>query len=155
MNSNQELIAGFYQAFQNKDYKTMQDCYAEDATFNDEVFLNLTADEVRAMWEMLIKKGKDLQLVFSNIRADEQNGSADWIATYSFSKTNSKVTNHIHANFTFKEGKIFTHTDTFGFYKWASQAFGTIGVLLGWTPFFKNKVRKEAMNNLAKFIRRN
>ncbi len=64
MNSNQELIAGFYQAFQNKDYKTMQDCYAEDATFNDEVFLNLTADEVRAMWEMLIKKGKDLQLVF-------------------------------------------------------------------------------------------
>ena len=32
-------------------------------------------------------------------------------------------------------------------------ALGTTGILLGWTPFFKNKVRKEAMNNLAKFIR--
>ena len=105
------------------------------------------------MWEMLIKKGKDLQLVFSNIRANEKNGNADWIATYSFSKTKNRVVNHIHANFTFKEGKIFTHTDTFNFYKWAAQAFGTTGILLGWTPFFKNKVRKEAMNNLAKFIR--
>ncbi len=154
MSSNQELIAGFYRAFQKKDYKTMQDCYGDGAIFNDAIFSNLTVDEVRAMWEMLIKKGKDLQLVFSNIRADEQNGSADWIATYSFSKTNNKVTNHIHANFTFKDGKIFTHTDTFSFYKWASQAFGTTGILLGWTSFFKNKVRNEAMNNLAKFIKR-
>ena len=85
MNGNQQLITKFYTAFQNKDYKTMQDCYAENATFSDPVFENLNVAEVKAMWEMLITRGKDLQLEFSNVEANETMGSAEWIATYTFS----------------------------------------------------------------------
>ena len=152
MTPNEQLIMAFYQSFQNKDYKAMQDFYADTAIFNDEVFINLNANQVRAMWEMFCIKGKNLHLNFSNIHADENNGTAQWIAAYTFSKTNRKVTNPIQANFTFANGKIIKHTDTFNFYKWARQALGIKGLLFGWTSFLKNKVRKEGEKNLMKYM---
>ena len=149
---NQELIKIFYQSFQRKDYKAMQICYDDSAIFSDEVFVNLNADEVRAMWEMFCIKGRDLQIHFSNVQADDKNGSAEWIAVYTFSKTNREVTNRIKANFTFDNGKIVKHTDHFNFSNWASQALGISGILLGWTPLVKNKVRKEGMKNLKEYM---
>lgn len=154
MNTNEQLIHQFYRAFQNKDYKTMQSCYADDARFSDAVFQNLDAAQARAMWEMLIKRGKDLQLEYHNVQANETNGSAEWIATYTFSATGKKVINHIKANFIFKNGKIIKHTDQFDFYKWARQALGFTGLILGWTGFVKKKVRQTAMKNLDNFMNR-
>ncbi|MEO8146077.1 MAG: nuclear transport factor 2 family protein [Bacteroidia bacterium] len=152
MNSNEQLITTFYKAFQSKDYKTMQRCYADDAVFNDAVFKNLNALQVRAMWEMLIKRGKDLQLEFKNVKADDTTGSAEWIATYTFTATKHKVVNHIQASFLFENGLIAKHTDSFNFYKWARQALGFPGFILGWTGFLKNKVQQTAMKNLAEFM---
>jgi limonene-1,2-epoxide hydrolase len=152
MTPNEQVINTFYQAFQYKDYKTMQTCYADTAVFNDEVFINLNAAEVRAMWEMLCKKGKDLELVFSNVTSTEKTGSADWTATYSFSKTDRKVINRIHASFEFSNGKIIKHTDQFDFYTWARQALGITGSLLGWSNFLKNKIQKDARKNLLAFM---
>ncbi len=154
MNHNQQLITSFYQSFQNKDYLTMQNYFADEAVFNDEVFINLNAMEVKAMWEMLCKRGKDLQIEFSHIQANEKTGSAEWKASYTFSKTNKKVVNHIIAKFSFSNGKITKHTDKFNFYAWASQALGFTGVLLGWSSFLKNKVRQGARKNLNDFMSR-
>lgn len=149
---NEQLLHTFYTAFQQRDYKTMQSCYADNATFSDEVFLNLNAAEVRAMWEMLCIRGKDLQIEFSNIQADEKKGTASWNATYSFSKTNRKVLNKIKAEFTFEDGKIKSHRDHFNFYSWTRQAIGLPGLLFGWTNAFKEKVRAQARKNLDDFM---
>ena len=152
MNYNEQIITTFYTAFQQRDYKTMQSCYADNATFGDAVFVDLNAKEVRAMWEMLCIKGKDLQLEFKNVKADEKSGSAEWIATYSFSKTNRKVINRIQADFSFANGKITRHRDHFNFYAWAKQALGLPGILLGWTNGLKEKVRAEGKKNLIAFM---
>lgn len=152
MNENELLIKKFYTCFQNKDYRGMQDCYADNAVFNDSVFENLSSLQVKAMWEMLIKNGKDFRLEFSNIKATDKNGSAHWDAYYTFSKTGNRVINRIDASFTFENGKIVSHTDNFNFYKWAKQALGITGVVLGWTSFMKHKVQKSAMESLIAFI---
>ena len=152
MSQNKERINKFYTAFQKKDYKTMQDCYANNATFSDPVFENLNAAEVRAMWQMLITRATDLALEFKNVAADETSGSAEWMATYTFTSTGNKVVNKIKANFVFENGKIKEHKDSFGFYKWAKQALGFKGLLLGWTSFLHNKVKQQARNNLIKFM---
>src|SRR5271156_3711324 len=104
MNKNEQLIQKFYSCFQNKDYKGMQHCYANNAVFSDAVFVNLNAAQVKAMWQMLITRGKDLQLEFKNIVADEKTGNAEWTATYTFSATGRKVINHIKADFLFGNG---------------------------------------------------
>lgn len=130
----------------------MQSCYADDAVFNDEVFTDLNAEEVRAMWEMFCVKGKDMQISFSDAFANGGSGSAHWVAQYTFSATGKKVVNRIKANFTFADGKIVKHTDQFDFYQWARQALGLTGKLLGWTSFLKEKVKKEAMKNLKVYM---
>jgi ketosteroid isomerase-like protein len=150
---NQQLITTFYTAFQKKDYKTMQNCYADNATFSDPVFVNLNATEVRAMWEMLCIRGKDLELTFKNVTATAGNqASAEWEAHYTFSASNRKVVNVITAEFLIENGKIVKHVDTFNFYKWSKQALGTGGLLLGWTHFLKKKVRQGAMKSLTDFM---
>ncbi len=154
MHQNQQLIQNFYDAFAKRDFATMQACYADDATFSDEAFKNLNASQVRNMWEMLIKRGKDLKIISKNISANDTEGEADWIATYTFTQTGGKVENHIHAKFTFKNGKIHTHLDSFDFYKWAKQALGFMGFLLGWTSFLQKKVQKTAMAQLDNYMQK-
>ncbi len=149
---NQELITIFYESFQRKDYKAMQICYADNAIFNDEIFVNLNADEVRAMWQIFCIKGKDLHIEFSDVKVNGEHGSAEWIASYTFSKANRKVVNSIKADFTFANGKILKHTDHFNFYNWASQAFGITGILMGRTSILKNRARNEARKNLKEYM---
>lgn len=152
MPNNKKLIETFYTAFKNKDYKTMQNCYSDNATFNDEVFVNLNAKQVRGMWEMLVKRGTDLELSFSNIQVSESIGSADWVASYTITVTKRKVVNKITANFIFENGQIVKHVDQFLFYNWAKQALGVVGLLFGRTAFLKTKVQKMAKKNLEDFI---
>ncbi len=153
MNANEQLIQNFYTCFQQKDYKGMQACYADEATFSDAVFKNLNAAQVKAMWEMLISKGKDMRLEFSQVSANENTGKAHWDAYYTFSATGNKVINRIDATFIIKDGKIVQHIDHFDFYTWAKQALGFKGFLLGWTSFLRNKVTAQAMKNLDSFMR--
>jgi ketosteroid isomerase-like protein len=155
MNANEQVITSFYTAFTNKDYKGMQDCYAENILFSDNAFPNLKGKQAKAMWHMLMLAGKDMVVTFSHVKANETTGSADWIATYTFSLTGNKVVNRIHADFEFANGQIVKHTDTFDFWKWASQAFGLKGWLLGWTPFFKKKVQAITSQRLKEFMEKN
>jgi len=152
--TNKALVEHFYSCFQQKDYKGMQDCYADNATFSDSVFVNLNAAEVRAMWQMLCLRGKDLVLEYNDVTENATGGTAEWVAHYTFSATKRKVTNRIKAKFVIENGKIVSHIDDFDFYRWSSQALGLVGKLLGWTGFFKNKVRQNAANELDKFMLR-
>lgn len=152
--TTENIIHTFYTAFQQKDYKTMQQCYADHAVFNDEVFKNLNAAEVRAMWEMLITRGKDLALEFTSVKTEGNKGSAQWTATYTFSATRRKVVNRIQAEFVFENNKIVSHTDRFDFKKWARQALGFKGFLLGGTGFLRQKVQQNARKNLETFMKK-
>ena len=152
MNINEQLITTFYNAFQKKDYKTMQACYSDDAIFYDPVFEDLVANEVRTMWEMLCKRATDLSLEFSEVVSADEYGSCTWVASYTFKKTNRKVVNHIKAHMRFRDGKIIEHTDQFNLRNWSRQALGLPGFLFGWTTWFQNKIRKSAQQSLYDYI---
>ena len=153
MRANEQLINNFYACFKNKDFKGMQDCYAENAVFNDAIFTKLNAAQVKAMWQMLIVSGKDLRLDFQITNTTANSVNAHWDAYYTFSATGRKVVNRIDAFFEIVDGKIVRHTDKFDFYTWSRQALGLTGMLLGWTSFLNKKVSAKAMKNLANFMK--
>jgi ketosteroid isomerase-like protein len=153
MHPNAQLITDFYSAFQRRDGDAMAAFYHPDAEFSDEVFLNLRHGGVTSMWRMLCERGKDLTLEFRDVQADDRTGRAHWEAHYTFSASGRKVHNIIDAEFEFKDGKILRHRDRFDFHRWSRQALGPMGLLLGWTPFLKNKVRGTARGSLEKFMR--
>src|SRR5437868_888017 len=80
----------------------------------------------------------------SKVVADDSAGSAHWEARYTFSTTGRFVHNIIDAKFTFRDGKIASHTDSFDFWRWSRQALGGAGLVLGWSPMLRNKVRATA-----------
>ena len=101
------------------------------------------------MWKMLIERSKgNLKIEFSEVKATEYLGSAQWIASYRFSKTNRKVVNSIAAKFHFQDGLIIKHIDDFDIWKWAKQALGIKGFLLGWTGYMQKKIQEQARMTL-------
>lgn len=148
---NAELIRRFYDAFGKRDAEGMAACYADDVQFGDGAFPDLRGKSAGDMWRMLCESGKDLRVEASEIEADDTTGKARWIATYTFSATGRKVVNDIRAQFRFKDGRIVEHRDSFDFYRWAKQALGTSGLLLGWTSWMQKQVQARAAKGLAAF----
>ena len=145
-----EIINKFYSSFHRHDAEAMAALYAPNAVFTDDVFGELHGQEPGNMWRMLLK-GTDVQVVWRNVVADDQHGTAEWEATYTFTKTGRKVVNRVAASFIFDNGQIVRHTDVFDFWKWSRQALGVSGWLLGWSPVLKNAVRKQALDGLRRF----
>jgi hypothetical protein len=96
------------------------------------------------------------KLSLRDIEADAASGKAHWDAHYLFSATGRIVDNAIDSRFTFTpEGLIATQRDRFDFWRWSRQALGAPGLLLGWSPMLKKKVRATAAANLQAFLARN
>jgi ketosteroid isomerase-like protein len=151
MHPNAALIHAFYRAMQNGDAEAMAACYASSVHFSDPVFVSLQGDQAADMWRMLLSRAKDFQIDFDNVTADDRNGAAQWVARYTFSQTGRPVVNHINASFVFADGKIVRHTDRFDLWRWARQALGAKGLLLGWSPLVQQAIRKQAAAGLAAF----
>ena len=158
MPANALTITKFYTAFAQLDGDGMEACYAEGAAFEDEVFTLRGKAQTMGMWRMLIdatraKSTDDWLLEFNAVVADATTGQAHWDAHYRFSATARMVINRINAQFTFdNEGLIITHRDRFNFWSWSSQALSAVGLLLGWSPFLRSKVRQQAAGNLQNFM---
>lgn len=141
----------FYNAFAARDGDTMAACYASDARFEDPAF-TLQGAEIGAMWQMLTSRAKDFALRYRIVSADAERAVVEWEADYLFSATGRQVQNRIRAEMRFRNGLIVEHRDDFDFHRWARMALGPVGLLLGWTPFLRNKVRKQAGDQLKRFM---
>lgn len=150
--SGVELVRGFYDAFARRDGDAMAIVYADDATFRDPVFPDLRGAEVGAMWRMLCGRAKDLAVTASGIEGDDARVRAHWEATYTFSATGRKVHNVVDATFDLANGRVVRHVDDFDFWRWSRMALGAPGLLLGWSPVVRNKVRSQARAGLDAFM---
>jgi ketosteroid isomerase-like protein len=152
MHPNADLITKFYSAFQTHDAQGMNACYHPGIVFSDPAFGTLSGNEVTNMWRMLCERGKDLDVEFGDVHADNERGSAHWEAWYTFSRSNRRVHNKIEASFAFQDGKIIRHSDRFNLWRWSSMALGPLGTFLGWTPFVQSTIRRQARHSLERFM---
>ena len=158
--ANAQTIERFYEAFSRLDAPAMASCYASDAAFDDEAFSLRGRQQVGGMWRMLCNatraKGADVwRLRWRDVQADDTSGQAHWDAHYRFSATGRLVDNSVDSHFGFTpDGLIATQRDSFAFWTWSRQALGAPGLLLGWTPMLRTKVRTTAAANLATYLAR-
>jgi ketosteroid isomerase-like protein len=148
---HESLIREFYAAFARRDAEAMARCYHDDVFFSDPVFRSLHGEEARDMWRMLLTGATDLEVMLDEAAGDAEGGRARWTARYTFSRTRRKVENRIDALFAFRDGRIVRHYDRFSFWRWAAQALGPSGRLLGWSAPLKWLVRRQAAARLERF----
>ena len=149
MADNAKVIERLYAAMNRKDGDAMAKLYAPDGRFRDPAFGELTGAEAGDMWRMLTGRASDLEVELAGHEVEGDRGSAHWIATYTFS-TGRHVVNDIHASFRFERGKIVEHEDSFSVFRWARQAFGPAGFVLGLPPM-SMLIRRRARADLARF----
>ena len=148
----EKLIGDFYSAFSARNAAGMAACYHADVAFSDPVFPMLRGRQATAMWAMLCARGKDLDIVLSEVAGNADGGTAHWEAKYTFSQTGRFVHNKVDAVFAFRDGKIIRHVDRFGFWPWSRQALGGVGAMFGWFGPLKSMVRKKAARSLQDFM---
>ena len=145
-----EVADTFYDAFARRDAETMAGLYADRATFDDPVFGHLEGGQVRAMWRMLLGRSADLTASHEVLEADHERVRVAWQADYTFGSTGRKVHNEIEARMLVLNGLIVEHKDAFSFWTWSRQALGPAGLVAGWTPLLRSKVRSQALAGLAR-----
>ena len=149
---NEATIRRLYEGLDRHDGEAMAACYAPEARFSDPVFPDLHGGQPGDMWRMLTERATDLACELPEARADAEAGAARWIATYTFGPTGRHVVNRVRSDFRFDaHGLIAEQRDDFDFWRWSRQALGLPGVVLGWTPMLRSKVRATAAADLARF----
>jgi ketosteroid isomerase-like protein len=148
--SNQQLLEDFYAAFARRDGDAMAAAYGPHATFDDPAFPGLKGQEPGAMWQLLTSRSTDLSVELLECSADETSGTAHWIATYTFGQTGRRVVNDVHSRFRFADGRIVEQHDDFDFRRWAGQALGLPGKLLG--GLLQGSVQKKARAGLDAYL---
>ena len=151
MHPHEARVREFYAAFARGDAEGMARCYHRDIFFSDAVFPRLHGPEAGDMWRMLLARAADLEVTLEEASADGEGGRARWTARYTFSRTGRPVVNHIRAMFAFRDGLIVRHYDSFSFWRWAAQALGPGGKVLGWFAPLKWKVRRDAARALERY----
>ena len=149
---NEATVRRLYESLDRHDGEAMAACYSPDARFSDPVFPDLRGDQPGDMWRMLTARATDLKCELPEARADAEAGAARWIATYTFGTTGRQVVNRVRSDFRFDDaGLIAEQNDDFDFWRWSRQALGPSGLLLGWTPVLRSKVRASAAADLARY----
>lgn len=152
--SNVALVERFYAAFDRRDHRTMAASYAPAARFSDPVFQDLAGPRIGTMWRMLCERATDLRVECGPVRVDGDMTRVEWQAWYTYSATGRRVHNRIAASFSLGQGLIHRHDDVFDLYRWARQALGIKGLVLGWTPPVQRAIRRQASRSLDAFAAR-
>src|SRR3954451_3434423 len=143
---NAQLLEKLYKALQNKKHPTIAECYHQNATFTDIAFDLRGKKQIHAMWHMICDT--DLRMSYDVENADERNGSARWVADYTFDDngTKRKVHNELRSRFEFKDGLIIKQTDDCDVREWATQALGPVKGIAAWlVPALRQKAAKEKL----------
>lgn len=143
-------MRALYRALAARDGEAMAACYTVDATFEDPVFGELRGADVGAMWRLLCRSARGLEVRLVDVHAAGDSVRARVEASYDFSRAHRRVHNVIDARFALRDGLITRHEDVFDLWRWSRMALGPTGLLLGWTPFVKRRVREDALRRLAK-----
>ncbi|HLI93003.1 MAG TPA: nuclear transport factor 2 family protein [Puia sp.] len=154
MNEEERLIDRFYANLRARDWERMVQLYHPGIFFYDPVFGNLDGAQVTAMWRMLLSGVNQLDLKLSDLTGGDGYASCRWTAIYLFTPTGRKVVNHGRAMFRIGEERILEHHDEFSFWRWSAQALGWKGRLFGWTTVFQKTVRRRALRQLERFMKK-
>lgn len=152
---NSKLIETFYESFQKRDFKGMNQCYHREVLFYDPVFGQMNYQEVCAMWHMLTQGAKKFELTYRMVEADSHFGSVEWHAEYTYKGIMGRINfvqNQVKAKFEFKDNLIYRHTDEFDFEKWIQMALNPWGKFFCKNTFFQSQIQKKARMKLKAFI---
>jgi hypothetical protein len=106
------------------------------------------------MWAMLLTRAEDFGIEVNILEDSPARARVEWVAHYTFGATGRRVVNRIQTEMAIANGRIVRQVDQFSLWRWARQALGARGLLLGWTPMVQNRIRAQAAHSLREYARK-
>jgi len=141
------VLERFYGALARRDGETMAALYADDATFEDEVF-RLRGADIGKMWISLLRRARNFSVAYTIAQAGNGHGTVEWTARYLFG-SKRPVVNVILSELVLDGGRIARQVDRFDFPRWAGQALGPWARPLARLAWFRRAVSKRAARGLG------
>lgn len=154
ISQNRKLVESFYIAFAQSKADEMVRCYHPGAEFEDPAFGKLDYAHLRLMWQLLCRNSRDFKLQYEIKSVDTHEAKVHWQAGYFYGKQQRPVQNRVRTHIQFKDGKIYRHRDYFSLWRWAGQAMGLNGWLVGWSGFFGKHFRQQSRDMLDRLLDR-
>ena len=142
-----QALARFYEALARRDAATMAAAYAPDAAFDDPVF-QLRGPTSAGCGSRFSAAPASSRSTGRSARAEPDRGEVAWTARYLFGGKRP-VVNVIESDVRFRDGQIVEQTDRFDFPRWAAQALGPPGRLLGGFEWFRRSVARKARRGIG------
>lgn len=159
------LVRRMFESLNRLDAGAVRGCYHPNATFHDPVLSLIGQDQIAALWAMICASARSSGtlpsgqpagvrwgITLRTLSADETHGHADWDAYDRYAGAGRQTQTRIRSRFDFQDGLILRQCDDFQFWRWAHQALGWRGTLLGWTPMVRNSVRTQALSALVRHM---
>ena len=150
MADNASVIRELYEALDRHDGEAMARLYAPDGRFKDPAFGELSGAEAGDMWRMLTGRAEDLKRRARRALGRGRHGHRPLDRHATRSARAGRWSTTSTPRFRFRDGLIVEHEDSFSFWRWARQALGPAGLMLGLPPM-NRLVRRRAREDLAEF----
>ena len=137
----------FYDSLARRDGEAMAAMYAPNAQFEDPIF-RLNGTDIGKMWIALTRRARDFSIAYTIAQAAAGHGTVELTAHYLYGGRHP-VTNVILSELDLENGLIVRHRDQFDFPRWAAQALGAPGRLLGRFQFFQRMICRKAARTIG------
>lgn len=149
MHPHEALVRRFFERLAARDAPGAAACYHADIFYSDPLFPRLRGAAAGELWRMRLEALESLEIRLEEAQGDADGAHAVWSLLYAQGPRTVAV--RVRSMFGFRDGRISRHDDHFSFWRWAAQAYGARGAMLGWFGPFRWAVRRRLGRAFERF----
>jgi ketosteroid isomerase-like protein len=147
------LPGTFFEAFKERDFNKMKDCYSSDIAYFDPIYNMLKGKEVMLMWKLRYAGLDSFSLQWKNI-TDAGDGyfTVEYSIHYNSPNSGKPIIENRKAYLRIIDDKITEHSDGFSMHELCKQEFGFSGWLIGWNRMYQNRIKLNERKKLLNLL---
>jgi len=142
IDSVRHVTERLFSALQRRDAAAIAACYDKDAIFCTPVLGEVLARDLEALWRAVSSITRAHVLTYAVVDVGLTSARVDGVVTYAFAPSGRVVTSDFSSILQVRDARIVCHEDTFDPWGWARMAYGTRGLMFGWSRAWRRRMQR-------------
>jgi ketosteroid isomerase-like protein len=133
------LAERLFSALQRRDVEAAIACYHDNATFSAPIVGEVMGPDVRTLWQTIFTVTRNSSLRFEIVDIGLTTAKVEGVVAYSLASTGRSVISRFGSTLHIRDQLVAHHEDTFDAWNWAQMAFGSSGLMFGWSRTWQRR----------------
>ncbi|MCZ7594930.1 MAG: nuclear transport factor 2 family protein [Hyphomicrobium sp.] len=134
-----QLTERLFSALQRRDAQAAAACYHDDASFSAPIIGEVEGRNVEALWRTIFAATQNSALNFGVVDVGLTTARVEGVLAYSFISSGRGVISRFESVLHIRDQLVVRHEDTFDAWNWARMAFGSEGLMFGWSRTWQRR----------------